>query len=180
MALATAHWPRKRALLALMGIFIVGNLLKTDIHVFDGAESIERGVGAVHPSLVEEFAGFDIALPDEGLFAQQTLSLHAEQIVAALRQHRCNGGVGFGQTAAMENDMPHFVLPEEAILHRIGQLGYILLHSEAEIHDMVAERAVGLIMQKVLFKIIVTGVSHEVGDALALGIQHVGIEENAR
>jgi DHA1 family inner membrane transport protein len=27
MALATAHWPRKRALLALMGIFIVGNLL---------------------------------------------------------------------------------------------------------------------------------------------------------
>ncbi|KUM41534.1 MFS transporter [Pseudomonas sp. EpS/L25] len=29
MALATAHWPRKRALLALMGIFIVGNLLCT-------------------------------------------------------------------------------------------------------------------------------------------------------
>ena len=27
MALATAHWPRKRALLALMGIFIFGNLL---------------------------------------------------------------------------------------------------------------------------------------------------------
>ena len=27
MALATAHWPRKLALLALMGIFIVGNLL---------------------------------------------------------------------------------------------------------------------------------------------------------